>query len=185
MGGKRVRRDLKRLSSIALTLAAAGVVVLAVGATAGRWRVWPVHAEGAGTGVGHDAAVVLVPVPALQIDVGDRIVMGRDHARPALYRVDEIIDTVEGRVRVRDDARPPHDVTLPARVWRMSRDVPYAGIPDASARRPVAGAPACRSRNRCDRSGREPAQPATAGPGAGGAIAEPAVLGSQLRDASR
>src|SRR4051812_36666885 len=108
MRDTRVRRNLKRLSSIALTLAAAAVIVLAVGASAGRWRVWPVHGEGAGTGVGHDAALVLVPVPALQVDVGDRIVMGRgDHARPMLYRVDEIIDTVDGRVRVPDEKGRP------------------------------------------------------------------------------
>ena len=184
MGDTRVRRNMKRLSSIALTLAAAAVVVLAVGASAGRWRVWPVRAEGAGTGVGHDAALVLVPVPALQVDVGDRIVMGRDHAKPALYRVDEIIDTVDGRVRVRDDHARPHDVTLPSRVWRMSRDVPYAGIPMRLLAGPVQALilvgigilVIARAESRRNRRHRGP-EPAVA-------IAEP-LLGSQLRDASR
>ena len=185
MGGKRVSRDLRRLSSIALTLAAAGVVILAIGASAGRWCVWPVRAEGAGTGVGHDAALVLVPIPALQVDVGDRIVMGRDHARPALYRVDEIIDTVDGRVRVRDDHGKSHDVTLPSRVWRMSRDIPYAGIPMRLMAGPVQAlvlvgigivviARAESRRNRL-RRGPEPAEP----------VGEPSLVGSQLRDASR
>jgi hypothetical protein len=185
MVGKRVGRNLRLLSSIALTLAAAVVVVLAVGATAGRWRVWPVRAEGAGTGVGHDAALVLVPVPALQVDVGDRIVMGRDHARPALYRVDEIIDTVDGRVRVRDDHGKSHDVTLPARVWRMSRDLPYAGIPMRLLAGPIQApvlvgigivviARAESRRNRL-RRGPAPAEP----------VAEPSLAGSQLREASR
>jgi hypothetical protein len=175
---------MKRLSSIALTFTAAAVVVLAVGASAGRWRVWPVRAEGAGTGVGHDAALVLVPVPALQVDVGDRIVMGRDHARPALYRVDEIIDTVDGRVRVRDDHGRSHDVTLPSRVWRMSRDIPYAGIPMRLLAGPLQALilvgigilviVRAESRRNRQRRGPEPAAP----------IAEP-LLGSQLRDASR
>jgi hypothetical protein len=184
MGDTRVRRNIKRLSSIALTLAAAAVVVLAVGASAGRWRVWPVRAEGAGTGVGHDAALVLVPVAALQVDVGDRIVMGRDHARPALYRVGEIIDTVEGRVRVRDDRGRPHDVTLPTRVWRMSRDIPYAGIPMRLLAGPLQALVLvgigilviARAESRRNRQRRGPEPAAT--------IAEP-LLGSQLRDATR
>ena len=69
-----------------------------------------------------------MPVPATQIHDGDLVVMGREHTKPAVYRVKTIVDTFEGRAQIIDQHGRPEEVNLPAKVWRVSDDVALAGL---------------------------------------------------------
>jgi hypothetical protein len=127
-GGRLARwfaRAAISICSIAVTLS---LVVLAAGTAAGRWRLWPVVRSGSSTAIGSDAAVFLVPVPTAQVHGGDRVVMRRDDHKPALYRVRSVLDSSTGRAEVLDEHGHAQEVTLPGKVWRVSRDVPYAGL---------------------------------------------------------
>jgi hypothetical protein len=127
-GQRVVRRVAEGLAYFCVLFLAAGLVVLAAGSAAGRWRIWVAHNVGAQTGVGHDDALFLTPVSATQIHDGDVVVMGRGRSKPAVYKVKMIIDTFEGRAQIIDEQGKPQEVSLPSKVWRLSRDISFVGF---------------------------------------------------------
>jgi hypothetical protein len=105
------------------------LVVVAGGTAAGRWRLWAVHRNGAQTGIARDDAVLLVPVPALEVKAGDRVVIGQPGAGPTLYRITGITDSTNAKVQVVQADNDVQEVALPAKVWRVSYVLPYSGVP--------------------------------------------------------
>jgi hypothetical protein len=127
--GGRITRTLARgLASLCSIVLSLSLVLLAAGTAAGRWRLWPVTHMGAHTSVGHDAVVFVVPVPVAQIADGDLVVMSRDKKHAALYRVEHVLDTATGKIELSDEQGRLQPVTLSTKVWRVSREVPYAGV---------------------------------------------------------
>ncbi len=124
-----VRRFGRRVGSIALVVVVLALVVVAGGDAAGRWRLWAVHRNGAQTGVAHDDAVLLVPVPALEVKAGDRVVIGQPGVGATLFRISGVTDSTNAKVNVVDAHSQVQEVALPAKVWRVSRVLPYSGVP--------------------------------------------------------
>jgi hypothetical protein len=105
------------------------LVVVAGGDAAGRWRLWAVHRSGAQTGIAHDDAVLLVPVPALEVKAGDRVVIGQPGAGATLFRITGVTDSTNAKVNVVEANNQAQEVALPAKVWRVSDVLPYSGTP--------------------------------------------------------
>ncbi len=122
------RRLSERCAFLFVLALAAMLILLAAGSAAGRWRIWVARSVGAHTGVGHDDALFLSRVSATQIHDGDIVVMGRGHSKPAVYKVKTIIDTFEGRAQIIDQQGRPAEVSMPAKVWRVSHDISFVGL---------------------------------------------------------
>jgi len=112
------------LSALVLTL-----VIVAGGTAAGRWRLWAVHHAGTQTGIAYNSAVLLVPVPAVEVRVGDRVVIGQPGTGATLLRITGITDSQTAKVDIVDAHNTVQEVALPAKVWRVSKVLPYSGIP--------------------------------------------------------
>ncbi len=123
------RRIGRTLSSVALVAIVLTLVVVAGGDAAGRWRLWAVQRGGAQTGIAHDDAVLLVPVPALSVKATDRVVIGEPGTGATLFRISGVIDSTNGKVNVVDPNNQVEAVALPAKVWRVSHVLPYSGLP--------------------------------------------------------
>lgn len=127
----------RRALTAGAAVATAALVVLALGAVAGRWRVLPVTSTGALVDVAEGSIVLLTPTPAQSLQPGDTVFLSTETDPNALRRIVELhdswnrefrVDRVSGsepgqRARAGDD-----DVlALPAVVGRVSRSVPYLG----------------------------------------------------------
>lgn len=123
------RRAGRVLSSLMLTVLVLLLVLVAGGTAAGRWRLWAVHHLGAQTNVASNSAVLLVPVPALEVHAGDRVVLGQRGVGPTLFRVTGVTDSQNAKVDVVDGHNMVQEIALPAKVWRVSKVMPYSGIP--------------------------------------------------------
>jgi len=117
-----------RLLYAGVAVVTAAFVLLAGGIFVGCWRLWPVAATAPDAHVAHDSLLFLVPIPAANVQTGDRIVVhekGERHAR--LYKVESMLSTIDGSVEVRDPHGTPIAMKLPKTAWRVSRSLPVLG----------------------------------------------------------
>jgi hypothetical protein len=123
---KRIAR-LAALALAATVFAVAGLV--AFGAAVGRFHVIPADAGGARVAAGQGSVVVVVPVPAAQLHEGDTVYarLHNDHD-DALYRVVGV-DSWTGVVYALDAHGGLAALDVGDTAGRVSRSVPYVGVP--------------------------------------------------------
>lgn len=117
-------------------MATAALVVVALGAVAGRWRVLPVTSTGALVDVAEGSIVMLTPTPAQSLQPGDTVFLSTETDPSALRRVVDLhdswnhefrVDRVSGSEPARDSQAGDDVLALPAVVGRVSLSVPYLG----------------------------------------------------------
>ncbi|MGQ0823552.1 MAG: hypothetical protein ACT4OX_00740 [Actinomycetota bacterium] len=121
--GAFARRALKASAAVAT----AALVALSIGASIGRWRVVPVYGAGDQTNVGRGDLVMLVPMPAVSVQEGDKVFFSISGERPAVRTVIELQDSWKRQVAVDVGNGELRSVQLPPTVPRVTRVVPHAG----------------------------------------------------------
>jgi hypothetical protein len=109
------------------SLLIAGMVILAVLAATGRYRVVPVGPQGADVRVRKDALALVEPVPTLRLAPGD-VFLARPKGGGAvtIYRV-TAIDSFTRHFTVKDPHGKRVSIQLGQNAWRMSGTVPHGG----------------------------------------------------------
>jgi len=125
----RVKAFARRASRTGAAVLTAALVVLALGAAAGRWQVLPAQSVGDHVSFEAGSLVIVEPIDARLLDAGDEIYVQLDGADGGFRNVVSIVDSWERKIELNGRNGERHIVEMPPKAWRVSRVIPYAGIP--------------------------------------------------------
>jgi hypothetical protein len=118
------RRALFVVSTVGMAVHA----VLSLGTAIGRWRFVAPDEIGPAVPVSRADLVVVVPVPAATLHVGDVVYVRAPKQPGMLVRIDGVVDAPK-RAYVVHGVGDGSPRTLPETVWQQRRAIPAAGVP--------------------------------------------------------